>query len=653
MKKRFMMIAFAIYYVLNIVNTYVLTTQTWNKYFSSFQRTFLSEFTSILGNFAVLTIILIILFALVKKADKRVLGMGIISIVLGILVFALKIYTKYYETVFSFQTLTVFKNPAANLGLSIIFEAVKEFFIGFGFVVLIPGVLLIGYSVYLHKTGYQYNFLSGRLSVMFKTTLALAMLLISFTTFYIFGRVAAMKWPYENDITSFGVQYAGVYNFYLYDILGLTFKNETENVTIEEINNEIEQFNHNGIHVNFIDGKTYSSPFLEEYAIFKDKNLYVLHLESVNSFLIDLKVNGIEVMPNLNKIMRNPNVYSFDNYYTNSGQGVSADAEMAIMTGITNNGSSTFHWDYEDIDYVMEGLPKLFKEANSEAVVESYHGDIRAFYNREAVHERLFGFDKYFSVENYNETHPDAKEDKYISGWVSDKEMINWVDERINEIDSQYFLYNILTVSHTPFLHNPIEGTLDFNLESEILSRYLTFMRYVDELLGDFIEEKSKDTNTVFYVYGDHGCGLNDGSLKELFPDKSNLEIKQILRKVVGFFYDPSGELNTFMGGNMHQSLLRSHLDIYTTICALWGLKPVGYTFGVNALSSEPTFVYNPVTFTIYTDNYLYSVKRPSDAIIYNDYDKMRLYAEVSKIELYKKCIDGCLKYNLFQNYHA
>ena len=135
--------------------------------------------------------------------------------------------------------------------------------------------------------------------------------------------------------------------------------------------------------------------------------------------------------------------------------------------------------------------------------------------------------------------------------------------------------------------------------------------------------------------------------------DKSNLEIKQILRKVVGFFYDPSGELNTFMGGNMHQSLLRSHLDIYTTICALWGLKPVGYTFGVNALSSEPTFVYNPVTFTIYTDNYLYSVKRPSDAIIYNDYDKMRIYAEVSKIELYKKCIDGCLKYNLFQNYHA
>ena len=44
------------------------------------------------------------------------------------------------------------------------------------------------------------------------------------------------------------------------------------NVTIEEINNEIEQFNHNGIHVNFIDGKTYSSPFLEDYAIFKDKN---------------------------------------------------------------------------------------------------------------------------------------------------------------------------------------------------------------------------------------------------------------------------------------------------------------------------------------------------------------------------------------------
>lgn len=646
-----MIIALIFFYFANITNTYFLTTNTLNKYFSSFERSFLSEVCSTLGNAAILSLILLVLFAFVKKGYKRVLGMGIISIALGILVFGLKIYTKYYETVFSFQTLSVFKNPAANLGLSIIVEAIKEFFVGFGFVLLIPGLVLIGYSIYLGKKDYSYHFASGRFSVIFKTTIALAMLLISFTTFYIFARVSSVKWPYESDLTSFGVQYAGVYNFYLYDILGLKLEATDDATTIEEINELVDKFNHNGTHKNILDEKIYETPFLEKYKIFEGKNLYILHLESVNSFLIDLWVNGIEVTPNLNKLTRNPNAYYFENFYTNSGQGVSADAEMAIMTGINANGSSTFHWDYEDTKYEMETLPKLFAAKYPDAIKESFHGDIREFYNREPVHEELFGFDNYYSAENYIKSHPDASDDCFVNGWVSDAEMINWVEEAISNTDKQYLFYNIMTVSHTPFLHNPIEDTLDFNLESEILERYLKWMRYVDNFVGEFIESKKNDTNTVFYIYGDHGCGINDGSLSELFPDKNNMEIKQILRKVVCYIYDPSGKLNTLMEGNMRQPLLRSHIDSFTTICALFGLSPIGYTFGVNALSNEPTFNYNPVTFTIYTDNYIYPVKRPSDAIIFNNYGNKNMKSEVKIIGEYKKCIDGMLEYNLFKNY--
>lgn len=652
MKKRYIIIALSIYYILNVLNTYFLTTQPLNKYFSSFERDFLSEFSSILGNVAILTLLLIPLFSLVKKGYKRVFGMGIITLILGILIFALKIYTKYYGTVFSFQTLSVFKNPAANLGLSIVLEAIKEFFVGLGFIQILPGIILIGYSIYLKRIEYSFNFESRHLSLIFKTTLTLMMLLISFTSFYIFSRIAETKWPYESDITGFGVQYAGVYNFYLYDILGLQLEEDTKEETKDFVKENLSAFNYNGTHINILDGKEYQSPFDDKYSIFKDKNLYVLHLESVNNFLIGLKVNGIEITPNLNKIVNMENVYYFQNYYTTSGQGVSADAELSVMTGITPNGSSTFHWDCENTNYIMDSLPALFKEKYTSSNVESYHGDIREFYNREQVHEDVFGFDKYYSVENYNETHPDSGSDKYISGWVSDEEMVNWVEERIENTNGKYFYYNIFTVSHTPFLHNPIEGTLDLGLDSEILTRYLEFMHYVDDIMGKFIESKKNDLDTVFYVYGDHGCGINDGSLKEIMPEKSDIEIKEELRKTVAFIYNPSGELEEFMDGNMTQPLLRGHVDAFTTLCSLWGLKPKYYTFGVNGLSNEPTFNYNPINFTVYTDNYIYPVKRPNEAKIYNySYDKTK--TEIEKIELFKKCIDAVIEYNMFSEFVA
>ncbi len=653
MKKKFMVIAICYYFIANCAITYFLTTQPLNEYFSSFQRSFLSEVCCIIGNLSILTILLIILFSFVKKGNRRVLGMGIISLALGIIIFVLKIYIKYYETSFSFQTLTVFKNPAANLGMSILLESLKEFIFKGGFLPLLPGFLLIGYSIYLGKINYSFNFATTKISYLFKTTITLVSLVASISCYMIFINVAAIKWPYDNDVISYGIQFSGVYNYYIYDAFGVSFENVSDEAQINEIENDILKFNKNGEHTNILDGKVYEDPFSEKYSIFEDKNLYVVHLESVNNFILGLEIDGVEIAPNLNALYDNENVFMLNKLFTNSGQGVSADAELSVMTGIPANGSSTLHWDLEDTPFDFDCLPELFKEKYPESTVMSFHGDIRAFYNREPVHEGLFGFDKYFSLENYIDEHKDATPDKFVNGWVSDAEMFNWVEEHINTTEGQYFFYNVLTVSHTPFLHNPMEDLIDINLESEILERYLKYMVYVDEIIGKFIEDKKDDTDTLFYFYGDHGCGINDGSLEELFPELSKLELSALLRQDVGFFYDPSGKLNEMLGGVMETDLLRSHIDAYTTLCSLFGLRPSTITYGVNIFSDEPTFGYNPVSFYIFTDEYYYSIKRPGEAVVFTNITSEELKRQIELIKLFKKLNDGAIKFNLIKDIKA
>ena len=58
----------------------------------------------------------------------------------------------------------------------------------------------------------------------------------------------------------------------------------------------------------------------ETFGIAKGKNVTVLHLESFQQFLINMKVDGQEVTPFLNSIFQNQATISFDNFFHEVGQ---------------------------------------------------------------------------------------------------------------------------------------------------------------------------------------------------------------------------------------------------------------------------------------------------------------------------------------------
>ncbi|OYN39703.1 sulfatase, partial [Escherichia coli] len=67
--------------------------------------------------------------------------------------------------------------------------------------------------------------------------------------------------------------------------------------------------------------KHYAEPNPETFGIAKGKNVIVLHLESFQQFLINMKVDGQEVTPFLNSIFQNQATISFDNFFHEVGQG--------------------------------------------------------------------------------------------------------------------------------------------------------------------------------------------------------------------------------------------------------------------------------------------------------------------------------------------
>ena len=78
--------------------------------------------------------------------------------------------------------------------------------------------------------------------------------------------------------------------------------------------------------------------------IYKDKNVIMMHLESMMTFFVDLKINGVEVTPNLNKLTKE-GLY-FSNFYPEISVGTSSDTEFTVNTSLLPVSSGTVFVSY-------------------------------------------------------------------------------------------------------------------------------------------------------------------------------------------------------------------------------------------------------------------------------------------------------------------
>lgn len=249
--------------------------------------------------------------------------------------------------------------------------------------------------------------------------------------------------------------------------------------------------------------------------IFEGKNILTIHLESIQAFTMDLKFNGQEVTPNLNKLANTG--LNFSNFYSQVSVGTSSDSEFTLNTSLLPVSNGTVFVNYWNREYVS--IPLLLKEKGYYTF--SMHGNTGDYWNRNLMHKQL-GYDKFYSKSSYDI-------DEVIGLGISDKSFFKQSTEKIKEIAARGELFYgtlIMLTNHTPFDEIDKYGEFDLsttvnidgidvvrnNLDNTKLGNYLRSVHYADEALGEFIEMLDKEgllENTVIVLYGDHDARLS------------------------------------------------------------------------------------------------------------------------------------------------
>jgi len=290
----------------------------------------------------------------------------------------------------------------------------------------------------------------------------------------------------------------------------------------------------------------------------KGQNVILIQEEALQAFVVNLRINGQEVTPNLNKLTRE-SVY-FNNFYDQTAQGTTSDGEFISLVSLYPSpipGSIFFKFAGNDFN----SLPKVLNQSGY--MTMSAHGYIGSFWNREIMHPKL-GIQKSIFAKDFanGET----------IGWgFSDGEFFKQIGNELANFKQPFFTFLITLTNHHPYDSLPRNyHNLDLeNLEGTMIGDYLQSVHYADKALGEFITSL-KNTglyeSSILVIYGDHDAVIPPEQLKQIginsLFERQHDKVPFIIHSSV---LEPmSGEVVEKAAG---------HLDITPTLLYLLGIS--------------------------------------------------------------------------------
>ncbi len=468
----------------------------------------------------------------------------------------------------------------------------------------------------------------GRVAYLNSLLLALAFFIMCILFYVDWNKffVSAFNGAVSND--KIIVNKYGVYASHVFDAFRVLTQN-TKNITPEEKEKLVEWINKNKfVQVN------------NEYTgIAKNKNIILIQVESLQSFVLNSTVNGQEITPNLNKLLQES--HCFENNYFQIGGGNSSDADFVVNTSLYPQKYEVVFNKYNQMNYTS--LPKSLGEAGYSSY--AYHANTRDFYNRDITYNS-FGYDRYFAADSY-------KGNEIIDMGLNDEDFLIQTADYIKEQPKPSFSYLITLSSHYPFKIDKKYRFLDIpNYKNEMVSGYLQSIRYADNALGVFFDrlrELGLYDESLIIVYGDHNATINSFKLDNRKVDTNTIEGKKtplIIR------------MPDQKKGLAH-STVSSNIDIMPTILNLIGVKTSAPMFGTDLFSGIENKFYAVKSLdigSIVTDSFYVSVGENGRNTCHN-YDgseadpdkKIDCEREIERKEIIQAAVSKLIYYNLFE----
>lgn len=228
----------------------------------------------------------------------------------------------------------------------------------------------------------------------------------------------------------------------------------------------------------------------------KGRNLIMVQCESLQYFVIGLRVNGVEVTPNLNRFTREC-VY-FRNAWNQTAGGLSSDSEFMANTGMFPAPSGAAYTEFDSNDY--NSLPHNLRTKGYRTA--AFQGTYGPFWNSLIMHHRL-GFEKDYSRSTF-------PNDEIIGLGLSDRAIFSEALKVLARLKNPFYAFVITLSSHHPFdFEGMDDGTLVLprELKGTLIGNYLLSIRYFDREFGRFVDGLRKENlldESLIVVYGDH-----------------------------------------------------------------------------------------------------------------------------------------------------
>ncbi len=240
-------------------------------------------------------------------------------------------------------------------------------------------------------------------------------------------------------------------------------------------------------------------------------NIIIILAESLESWVIGPEIDGIEITPNLNRLVAEDSTLYAPNMLTQVRGARSIDAQLLMHTGLFPVAYGSYSHRFPHTTYAS--LDKAWKHKYADGLSASFTVDKKIVWNA-AVAAQDFGIDMLLDKPYFNldaATGPRKR--------LGDHSLLRQSAERIETEDlfktDGHTLLQIVTYSgHSPFIipDSLRQITIDERFPKR-LKRYMEVANYTDRAIGTFVDRirsNPKFANTMIVITGDHeGIGAD------------------------------------------------------------------------------------------------------------------------------------------------
>jgi len=489
------------------------------------------------------------------KGRKKYFSLIVIDFLLSFLLYANTLFYRFFNDFITLPTLTQTQNFGDVSG------SVVTLLKPYDFLFFIDIILLIVVLAFRFVKIESKDMSRRKLSVLFALSLVISCINLSLAEM---DRPQLLTRGFDRNYI---VKYLGMYNYTIYDAVKSTQASAQRVMANSDDITEV---------INYTKSNA-AEPNPAYYGAGKGMNVIYLHLESMQNFLINYKLNGEEVTPFLNSLTNDKNTLYFDNFFHQTAQGKTADAEFMLENSLfglpqgsafTTKGLNTY-----------QAAPAILGQHGYTSAV--FHGNSGSFWNRNEIYKSL-GFTNFFDSNYYQ---IDTLEQAEYG--LMDKPFYEQSIPLLESLPQPFYTKFITVTNHYPYHINQEDATIaPAATGDKSVDGYFQTARYADEALRqffDYLKESGLYDRSIIIMYGDHyGISENHNKAMAKVLDKKITPFEsEGLQRVPLFIRVPGME-----GGVNHE--YGGQIDLLPTLLHLLGIDTKDYVqFGTDLLSEQ------------------------------------------------------------------